>query len=88
MNYPDSEVNTSLAVADSSYRDGQLTHHLKVLACAVRTLRREVKSLRATVEENQYQCGWDGAAQVYQAELTKLQAELNLARAGSLHERV
>jgi hypothetical protein len=62
----DKEINAALAFSDMLDGSGNVGHHIKVLAQAVRTLRRENAKLLAAA--NKYQEGWDDASRQYQAQ--------------------
>lgn len=65
----DKETNSALVYADLNHVPGDHGHHVKVLAQAVRTLRRENAELLAA--STQYQEGWDDASRQYQATAVK-----------------
>lgn len=62
----DKEINSALAYADLNHVPGDHGHHVKIMAQAVRTLRRENAKLLAAA--NKYQEGWDDASRQYQAQ--------------------
>jgi isochorismate hydrolase len=70
-NPPDHEVNQALIHADFVSFDGPTAHAIKVLAAAVRRLRRE-KEDRAVMLT--YNAGFDEASRLYRAELERLHA--------------
>jgi exonuclease VII small subunit len=63
------DVNEAIATADFAYDASYETHCLKVLAQAVRSLRRELAPLGSA--QQVYQRGWDAAARLYCQELER-----------------